>query len=259
MVVSTWTHVVRRGLHIQMERTSDMVPSTARLFATACLAAVCVASCSGSGSVAEPGARAGNEASGGDEAVLTGSQLATSDEAAVTEQAAAESVESIADSEEETARPPSVVEDVAPSMDPGAVAADDSELDALITPALRAAAEALENPAVIDEDVLYTVAQGVALDEMKAMAAEFEVNGWTQSGAPVVIATELTDLDQGASPPEAVVSACLDHSGVEIVDDSGKSMVDPGARTRVLNILELEYVEERWVLVGRSFPDDPSC
>lgn len=234
--------------------------STRRWLATVCLTAVCVASCSSASPEVSPAAQTEGGMSNGGGGAGTEPQRTTTDEAVVTEQAAGLPVESEADSEEQTASPPpTVLKNVAPSVDPGALAGDDAELEALVEPALQVAADVLEDPTGIDEDVLFTVAQGAALDEMRAMAAEFEVNGWTQSGAPVVVSTELTALDEEASPPEATVSVCLDHGDVEIVDASGDSVVDPDARTRSLNILELEYVQERWVLVARSFPDDPSC
>jgi hypothetical protein len=160
---------------------------------------------------------------------------------------------------------PTPVAGIAPTVAPEELAAQGGEsvgdegAAALIAPVLEVGAEALKSPTAVDQDSLVSVAEGAAVEAMLASAAEFADNGWRQIGVPVVVSAEVTSLEEDADPPQAVVSACLDHSDVDIVDSSGESVVDPNARTRALNTLVLNYVDERWVLVERSFPDDVSC
>lgn len=163
-----------------------------------------------------------------------------------------------------TARPveqtaaPTVVAGLAPTVAPGEVA-DDEPADALAEPVVDIRSDALSSPDGTDQDKLFSVAKGLALDALGSTVAEYRERGWSQVGRPTVVSTQVTASDPDSDPPHAMLDVCLDYTGVDVVDTEGTSVVDSAAQTRVLNIFEMEYQDGRWVLVDQSFADDTTC
>lgn len=153
---------------------------------------------------------------------------------------------------------PTVIADVAPTLDPAQVSSDVSA-EELAEPFIEAKAKALTAPDQIDQDTAITVADDVALEALLASAAEYEERGWRQVGSPAVVSTEVESIKRDIKPVTAVLRVCLDYVGVDIVDAAGDSVLDQNAATRVLNIFEMHFVKGRWVLVNQSFPDDMTC
>ena len=108
--------------------------------------------------------------------------------------------------------------------------------------------------------LLSNVTEGDYLAELTAQWQELVANGWSVSGAPTVVSTEVTDLDvqQGT----ATVLSCLDSSGVELRDDAGDPIGAAGpnaARALHLFTFTLDKDDGVWRASGHTFPHDPSC
>ncbi len=158
-----------------------------------------------------------------------------------------------------TAQPePVLVEGVSPSAPPEQVTADEPA-DDLAKPLVEVSSEVLAAPQDADPDQIFSVAKGAALDSLTASVAEYSDRGWSQVGSPEVVATEVRSIAADATPPRAVLEVCLDYSNVDVVDDSGVSVVDAQAPRRVLNMFTMDYVEKRWVLVEQDLPVDTEC
>lgn len=153
---------------------------------------------------------------------------------------------------------PTVVSGVAPTVDPGDLV-DDEPADDLAEPYVDTQSEVLSSPEDPDQDLLFSVAEGLALDSLQSAAAEYRERGWTQIGRPGVASTQVTASDPDAEPPRAVLDVCLDYADVDVVDTAGTSVVDSDAQDRVLNVFVMEYQDGRWVLVDQTFPDDTTC
>ncbi|WP_154402142.1 hypothetical protein [Ornithinimicrobium cavernae] len=151
---------------------------------------------------------------------------------------------------------------VLPGVAPGVPPRDIDEgqqLDAMAAPLVAVQAEVLASPDEADLDQVVTVTDGPAEGQLLASIAEFESNGWSQKGTPQVISSTVQSVDLDNVPPTVVLDVCLDHSGVDIVDDAGASMVDPAADKRVLTTFTMHYLGDRWVLHEQSFPVEVEC
>ncbi|WP_153392865.1 hypothetical protein [Ornithinicoccus halotolerans] len=153
----------------------------------------------------------------------------------------------------------------APPSQPEAATAPPEELaesgpaDELVTPAVVAQARALAAPEALDTEELADVTDDTMLDQIRAIASDYAMQGWTQVGVPQVVRSEIVDLNEQGDPPTARAEVCLDHSQVDIVDAEGESMRDPDAQMRVLTIYELEFTDDRWRVVRQTFPDETDC
>lgn len=165
------------------------------------------------------------------------------------------------DASEDTATPseePEVIAGIAPDAPPAEINADESG-EEIIEPFVEVNAEILATPEEPDLDKVVTVAAGPAQEQLRAALAEFADNGWVQEGAPSIVSSSVESIDPDADPPTAEVEVCLDHSGVDIVDTSGTSVVDPNAEQRILTTFTMHYLDDRWVLYQQSFDDDTEC
>lgn len=131
--------------------------------------------------------------------------------------------------------------------------------DELVTPAVIAQARALADPEALDTQELADVTDDTMLDQIRAIASDYAMQGWTQVGAAEVVESEIVDLNDRGNPPSARAEVCLDHSQVDVVDADGESVRDPDAQMRVLTIYELEFTDERWRAVRQTFPDETDC
>lgn len=128
-----------------------------------------------------------------------------------------------------------------------------------IDPFVQVGAKALGGEVDNYMSTLATLTDGPALDEVRGLVEEFEANGWTQTGAPVVRSATVVSVDQEGEPPSVVLEVCLDHSSVTITDVAGTSQVDPAAPKRALNLFTLHLVEGSWMVHERTFPVDTEC
>lgn len=103
------------------------------------------------------------------------------------------------------------------------------------------------------------VVTGSMLDELEAIRAEYENEGWTQLGAPEIVSLRVVEAPTADAPDDAIVEVCLDNSGVRIVDEDGNDVREPGSLTRVLNIYVLRFIDGQWVVADHTFPDDTDC
>ncbi len=103
------------------------------------------------------------------------------------------------------------------------------------------------------------IVTGAMADEVLATAAEFEAMGWTQSGTPEIVDVRVVRAPTLQEPLDAVVEVCLDNSGVQILNESGRDVRPPDTPERSLNIFVLRRVDATWLVAERTFPDDPNC
>jgi hypothetical protein len=96
---------------------------------------------------------------------------------------------------------------------------------------------------------------GVALEAVRAQAEEFERSGWHTRGRPEVLSIEVYE----SSDDEMVIGACIDDSGVDVLDQKGDVVRDGSGRRPTLNIFTLSRRDSGWVVVGTTFPPDPDC
>lgn len=163
----------------------------------------------------------------------------------------------VTDSPSDTPTPtpsPDPVPSPAPSatgVEKGAPAQD------LVAPFVAADSAARQDPSQPLE--LDQVATGDALADLNIQVAELTQGGLSQVGSPTLVSAQVTASDPGADPPTATVLACLDYSGVDLVNASGQSAKDPAAPERVATILDLVEKDGTWLVSKRTFPDDPTC
>lgn len=131
--------------------------------------------------------------------------------------------------------------------------------DLIIEPVISQQHGALENPDRVDWDAVVAVADAHLLESIEVAVLEYNEIGWSQVGAPELVSSAVLQLDRESDPPTAWIEACLDHSGVDVVDADGASLVDPGAPSRVKSILTVHYVDGRWVATAQDFTDELSC
>ncbi|GAA1158878.1 hypothetical protein [Ornithinicoccus hortensis] len=100
---------------------------------------------------------------------------------------------------------------------------------------------------------------GAYLQSLMAQEEEFAAEGWRQVGAARVVDTEVLESDVDSSPPRMVVRACVDSSGVKVLDVNGKDLRNEGTPERSWHIFTLEWVDEAWLVAGETFDTDPKC
>ena len=117
-------------------------------------------------------------------------------------------------------------------------------------------------PASAPAEVDFTVvAAGVALGELEAQHQEFASNGWQQSGTVTVVGTPaVTTQGQGLDQRITVV-VCLDSSAVQLVDNTGATVLkaEKAGTRKNLNNYVVQEVDGKWLVIDHSFPDDPHC
>jgi hypothetical protein len=96
---------------------------------------------------------------------------------------------------------------------------------------------------------------GVALEAVRAQAEEFERSGWHTRGRPKVLSIEVYE----SGDDEMVIGACIDDSGVDVLDQKGDVVREGSGRRPTLNIFTLSRRDSGWVVVGSTFPPDPDC
>lgn len=139
-------------------------------------------------------------------------------------------------------------------MEPGEIG-EEAASD-LITSTLVAVAQA---PVLaLPQSFLANVATGAYVAEIEARFTEFEANGWSTQGVPIVESASVIE-NSGGPPATATVEACIDSSAVVILDAAGESV---GASTtpRAKNLFTLSQEPNgSWRITSRTFSDDPAC
>lgn len=159
------------------------------------------------------------------------------------------------DDEERTAMPVPAV----PAADLAPAAVDDESAEDLVAPVIESTAALLADPLGLDVSGLEVLVSDEALAQTRAQTLEYSVMGWHQVGSPEVVSARVIEVSESEEPPRAEVEVCLDHTDVDILDESGLSIVDPTAQRRVLTIFILEYRDQAWVTIDRQFPVETAC
>lgn len=105
------------------------------------------------------------------------------------------------------------------------------------------------------------VARGAALGELEAQNQEFSSNGWLQTGTVTVVGTPTVSTRNIDGKDLIVVTACLDSSAVNIIDDTGATVLaaEKAGTRKNLNTYEVQESDGTWLVVDHTFPDDPRC
>jgi hypothetical protein len=167
-------------------------------------------------------------------------------------------------SESATATPaptPTVTATPAPAAPP----TTDGELDddaALVT--VETALAAPISTMGTSED-LAVLLKDVAVDayaaEIEAQWQELVSQGWTITGEPALVSSDVTTLNAEADPATAEITACIDSSAVSILDANGDRIGDESATVpRALHLFSLvQGDDDIWRIANHSFPNDPTC
>ncbi|WP_217181696.1 hypothetical protein [Streptomyces sp. AC495_CC817] len=110
-------------------------------------------------------------------------------------------------------------------------------------------------------ELLKNIAVGSYSKELEAQWQELISQGWTMSGTPTIVSSEVTALDTDSSPPTASVTACIDSSDVAMLDSAGAPIGDASAQMpRALHLFTLTQGDDGiWRISSHSFPNDPKC
>jgi hypothetical protein len=156
---------------------------------------------------------------------------------------------------------PTVTATPAPAASPRPTAElDDSDAFDVLEAALAVPIASVGTDADLSE-LLKNIAVGSYSEELDAQWQELVAQGWTMSGAPIIVSSEVTALDTGTSPPTASVTACIDSSNVSMLDSEGKPIGDASAQMpRALHLFTLTQGDDGiWRISSHSFPNDPKC
>lgn len=156
---------------------------------------------------------------------------------------------------------PSVTATPAPAATPSSTDAfDEADASEVIGLALAAPIATVGTSADLAE-LLKNVAVDSYAAELEAQWQELVSQGWTLSGAPQVVSTQVTHIDVNAETPTAAVTACVDSSEVVIADAAGNPVGDPAATMpRALHLFDLIQGQDGlWRISAHTFPNDPEC
>jgi len=107
---------------------------------------------------------------------------------------------------------------------------------------------------------LQGVVSDTYLSELEAERLEFEAEGWTRTGSYELGTIDILDYQEDGDGVTATVRVCVDSSGVTVTNADGNEVAGPSG-TSAWNIFVLTQPadSEDWLIVGRTFPDDPAC
>lgn len=107
---------------------------------------------------------------------------------------------------------------------------------------------------------LSSVAAQGYLSEVESERLEFEAEGWTREGSYSFGDVEIIDHTTTDDGEVATVRACVDSSALVTRRADGEAIEASASSARAWNIFVLERSDSAdWRLVGRTFPDDPTC
>ncbi len=123
-------------------------------------------------------------------------------------------------------------------------------------------ADAIYATTVVDEGELSRVSAEGAYDEVVALAAELNKNGYRQRGKVAITKITLSDRADGAR----IARTCVNANPVSVVDTTGhvvRPVNDRDGRGRgnrtSLHDYQLQRINDGWVVVGHAMPDDATC
>lgn len=112
---------------------------------------------------------------------------------------------------------------------------------------------------------LAVLLKDVAVDayaaEIEAQWQELVSQGWTITGEPALVSSDVTAVNADVEPATAEITACIDSSAVAILDANGDRIGDESATVpRALHLFSLvQGDDDIWRIAGHTFPNDPTC
>lgn len=147
-----------------------------------------------------------------------------------------------------------------PDLTPEEKTAIRSETSEVLETVLKETAQI--NPAA-PTDVVGNLSGAAArgyLSEVEAERLEFEAEGWTREGSYSFADVEVIDYTSTTDAEVATVRACVDSSALVTRRADGEVIEASASSARAWNIFVLERSDSAdWRLVGRTFPNDPTC
>ncbi|MDC4233603.1 hypothetical protein M3T53_07790 [Actinomyces sp. B33] len=121
--------------------------------------------------------------------------------------------------------------------------------------ALATVSEGLADPASGRATDLSGILTGFSLEEYAAQAEEFDDTGLHQEGAPSIEDPVLVEASDDGT--RITLQACVDSSGVTIVNEAGTRLERTSDRALSLFFLVLE--DGAWKIEKQGFAEDPTC
>jgi hypothetical protein len=94
---------------------------------------------------------------------------------------------------------------------------------------------------------IFTVARGQVADQYIQNITEYRYDNVRQTGRVMVDEATARRLRQAA---RYQVTACVDVSGTDVVDENGKSVISPTRNPRVLSVYEVERDDGKWYVIA---------
>lgn len=101
------------------------------------------------------------------------------------------------------------------------------------------------------------VTTGSALKGLRALREQYLSEHVHVVGRPTLVRQRV--IRKMSKPPRLVVLACVDNSGVKVLNRHGKPLPGAAQTDRSLNLITLVRKSTRWVVSGTAFPDNPNC
>ncbi|MFE5409668.1 hypothetical protein [Microbacterium sp. NPDC056569] len=105
------------------------------------------------------------------------------------------------------------------------------------------------------------IATGFVLGELEAAAQQQYDLGYHQVGEAEVTQTTASDVDLSADPPTMTLTVCVDVSGIDVLDETGKSLkaslYNPGRPVK--HVYGAVFEDDVWKLATHEIPDDQDC
>lgn len=105
------------------------------------------------------------------------------------------------------------------------------------------------------------VATGFVLGELQAQAQEQHELGYRQVGEAKITSVKASSIKLKTSKPTLKLTVCVDVSGVDVLDASGKSLkgslYNPGRPVK--HIYGAEFIDNVWKIATHDIPDTQDC
>lgn len=98
------------------------------------------------------------------------------------------------------------------------------------------------------------------LSELESERLEFEAEGWSREGSYSLGDVEVLEHSSTSTGEVVTVSVCVDSSDLVTRRADGEVIPTSPSSARAVNVFVLERADSAaWRIVGRTFPDDPTC
>ncbi|MFF2488879.1 hypothetical protein ACFVSU_20930 [Microbacterium sp. NPDC058062] len=105
------------------------------------------------------------------------------------------------------------------------------------------------------------IATGFVLGELESAAQEQYDLGYHQVGEAKVTQTTASAVDLSVDPPTMTLTVCVDVSGIDVLDETGKSLkaslYNPGRPVK--HVYGAVFEDDVWKLATHEIPDDQDC